>query len=170
LNLIEQRFRWQGKEYTVKLEHATESLRAEVDGRAHELRRIAAPEGTLILELQGKLHRIAFARDSDSLLLTQGGAAYRLERVDPLRAPRVLQHHEHGLEAPMPGLVRLVAVEAGASVQRGQTLVVVEAMKMEIRITAPGPSRIVKISCRVGDQVERGQVLVELDSIGDSKQ
>ena len=70
----------------------------------------------------------------------------------------------------MPGLVRLVAVEAGASVQRGQTLVVLEAMKMEIRITAPEPSRVVKISCRVGDQVERGQVLVELDSIGDSKQ
>jgi len=167
---MEQRFRWQGKEYAVKLERASETLRAAVDGREHEVRHIAARPGTLILELQGKLHRIAFARDSDSLLLTQGGAVYRLECVDPLHALRVLPHHEHGLEAPMPGLVRLVAVEVGDAVQSGQTLVVVEAMKMEIRVTAPEASRVVKISCRVGDQVERGQVLVELDSTGDSKQ
>jgi len=135
-----------------------------VDGREHELRRIPAQEGTLVLELQGKLHPIAYARDSDCLLLAHGGMAYRLESVDPLLALRVLHHHEHGLEAPMPGLVRLVAVEVGDAVQRGQTLVVVEAMKMEIRITAPEPSRVVKIHCLVGDQVERGQVLVDLDS------
>ncbi|MCI0567132.1 MAG: hypothetical protein L0Z52_02940 [Acidobacteria bacterium] len=167
---MEHRFRWQGKAYCVSLVRAPESMRAQVDGREHRLRRIPAQEGSLILEIDGKLHRIPFARDSDCLHLAQGGVAYRLKSVDPLRATRTLHHHEHGLEAPMPGQVRLVAVEVGEAVQRGQTLLVVEAMKMEIRITAPEPSRVVKIHCLAGDQVERGQVLVELDSIGDNNQ
>jgi 3-methylcrotonyl-CoA carboxylase alpha subunit len=161
---MEYRFRWLGKEYAVILEPGPESIRASVDGREQRLRPLPAPEGTLILEIEGKRHRIPFAHDKDSLHLARGGVSYRLERVDPMRSLRVLHHHEHGLEAPMPGLVRLVAVEMGAVVQRGQTLVVVEAMKMEIRITAPEPSRVVKIHCRLGEQVERGQVLVELDS------
>ncbi len=167
---MEHRFRYQGKDYRVSLERAPESTSAQVDGREHRLRRFPTREGTLILEIDGQLHRISFARDSGCLLLAQGGVAYRLESVDPLSALRISHHHEHGLEAPMPGQVRLVAVKVGETVQRGQTLVVVEAMKMEIRITAPEPSRVVKIHHRAGDQVERGQVLVELDSTGGSDQ
>src|SRR5262245_12950142 len=167
---MEHRFRWQGKDYCVSLERAPESICARVDGREHRLRRIPTQEGSLLLEIDGKLHRIPYARDADSTLLSQGGEAYRLESVDPMRVARTMHHHEHGLEAPMPGQIRLVAVEVGDEVQRGQTLVVVEAMKMEIRITAPAPSRVMKIHSRAGDQVERGQVLVELDSIGASDQ
>ena len=163
---MEHRFRWQETEYSVSLEADALSIRVSVDGREHRLRKMPAGNGCLMLEIDGKLQRISFARDSDALLLSQGGVAYRLERVDPLRAQRALQHHEHGLEAPMPGLVRLVAVQVGDVVERGQTLVVVEAMKMEIRITAPEASRVVKLRCSAGEQVERGQVLVDLDSIG----
>jgi acetyl/propionyl-CoA carboxylase alpha subunit len=161
---MEHRFRCQGVEFTVSLGDAPESLHARVDGRDHRARFISTQEGILILEIDGQQQRICFARDGDDWLLAQHGIAYRLEKVDPLRTLRVLQHHEHGLEAPMPGLVRLVAVELGEVVQRGQTLVVVEAMKMEIRITAPEPSRVVKIHCRLGEQVERGQILVDLES------
>ncbi|PYQ14688.1 MAG: hypothetical protein DMH00_01155 [Acidobacteria bacterium] len=66
----------------------------------------------------------------------------------------------------MPGLVRRVAVVAGETVRRGQTLVVLEAMKMEIRITAPEQARVIKLHCGAGDQVDRGQVLVDLDATG----
>jgi acetyl/propionyl-CoA carboxylase alpha subunit len=167
---MEHRFRYQGKDYRVSLERASESLNARVDERVHHLRRLPTGEGALILEIDGQLHRISFARDSAGLLLAQGGVTYRLEGVDPLGALRVLHRHDHGLEAPMPGQVRLVAVKVGETVERGQTLVVVEAMKMEIRITAPEPSRVLKIRHRAGDQVERGQVLVELDPIGANDQ
>ena len=66
---MEHRFRWQGKDYCVSLVRAPESMRAQVDGREHRLRRIPSQQGILILEIDGKLHRIPFARDSDRLHL-----------------------------------------------------------------------------------------------------
>jgi biotin carboxyl carrier protein len=47
-------------------------------------------------------------------------------------------------------------------VQKGDTLVLLEAMKMELRIQAPGDGEIARVHCRAGQVVERGQLLVEL--------
>lgn len=66
------------------------------------------------------------------------------------------------LEATMPGQVIAVHVAPGDVVERGQTLVVLEAMKMELRVAAPHAGRVRKVACGVGDVVERGQLLVEL--------
>jgi len=64
------------------------------------------------------------------------------------------------LKAPMPGLVLEVAVTAGQEVAEGDTLLVLEAMKMEnvIKASAAGVVSVVKIAA--GDSVEKGQVLV----------
>jgi propionyl-CoA carboxylase alpha chain len=68
-----------------------------------------------------------------------------------------------GQRAPMPGTVRSVEVEAGQEVSRGQTLVVLEAMKMEHPVAAPGPALVAELRCAVGDQVGSGAVLVVLE-------
>jgi len=165
---MEHRFLWQGKEFVVSLEQGPDGFLARVDGREHRIRRIPCEEGTLGLEVDGAIHRIPFAREGETVHLSSRGETYRLERADPLGRRRAPHHHEQPLEAPMPGLVRSVDVKAGDDVRRGQTLLVLEAMKMEIRITAPEPSRVVRIHCALGEQVERGQVLVDLDSDGGS--
>ena len=67
-----------------------------------------------------------------------------------------------GLTAPMPGLVRSVNVVEGESVTKGQTLLVLEAMKMEIRIHAPMEGVVKKLLVKQGQTVEREQVLVEI--------
>jgi biotin carboxyl carrier protein len=63
----------------------------------------------------------------------------------------------------MPGLILDVLVKDGDEVARGDTLVVLEAMKMELRITAPYVGRVRRIHCATGQVVERGQVLVEVE-------
>ena len=68
------------------------------------------------------------------------------------------------LTAQMPGQVTAVEVSAGDSVTAGQTLVVLEAMKMEIRVTAPTDGLVKAVHVSVGDVVERGQTLVEIDA------
>jgi biotin carboxyl carrier protein len=59
--------------------------------------------------------------------------------------------------------VREVLAVAGAEVVRGDTLVVLEAMKMELRLTAPYAGRVRQVHCAAGQVVERGQVLVEIE-------
>jgi acetyl-CoA carboxylase biotin carboxylase subunit len=65
--------------------------------------------------------------------------------------------------APMPGKIVRVAVEVGAEVAAGALLVVLEAMKMEHRVTAAKDGTIKAIYAQVGDQVEADAVLVELE-------
>lgn len=72
-----------------------------------------------------------------------------------------------GLSAPMPGRIVAVLVAVGDGVERGQPLLVLEAMKMETTITAPAGGRIAAIGVAAGDQVEEGRVLAVIEPAGE---
>ncbi len=68
-----------------------------------------------------------------------------------------------GLIAPMPGQVRSVSVSVGDVVKKSQTLVVVEAMKMEIRVQALKDGKVKMVHVTQGQTVEREQILIEME-------
>lgn len=77
-------------------------------------------------------------------------------------------HHAGGsLEAPMPGKVVRVLVAVGDEVAKGQTLVAVEAMKMEHALKAPRAGRVTEVRAKVGELVQPGTPLVTLGELGD---
>lgn len=67
----------------------------------------------------------------------------------------------NALTAPIAGTVVKVLIEAGAEVKSGDTLLVLEAMKMETEVTAPKDGTIASVDVAVGDPVQGGQVLIE---------
>ncbi|MGI8522788.1 MAG: biotin carboxylase N-terminal domain-containing protein [Nocardioides sp.] len=67
------------------------------------------------------------------------------------------------LLAPMPGTVVSVAVEEGADVAAGQTVVVLEAMKMQHTVTAPHAGTVTQMSVQAGAQVAAGEVLAVVE-------
>jgi len=91
--------------------------------------------------------------DGHTMMLTKTSGAKRGVRHD----------HAGGLIAPMPGQVRSVAVSVGDAVKKGQTLLTMEAMKMEIRIQALTAGRVKSLYVKQGDVVEREQILVEVE-------
>jgi acetyl-CoA carboxylase biotin carboxylase subunit len=68
------------------------------------------------------------------------------------------------ITAPMPGLVAAVMVEVGQRVEEGQTLVVLEAMKLMQNLGAPRAGVVARLNCRPGDSVAGGAVLIDLES------
>ncbi len=87
-----------------------------------------------------------------------------LRLVEQPRFPRPEIEEEPGsLHAPMPGKIISVTVASGDSVTEGQTLVVMEAMKMEHTLKSPVDGRVVSLRVAVGDQVEADQVLVVVE-------
>mgnify|MGYP000908144143 CR=1 FL=1 len=67
------------------------------------------------------------------------------------------------ITASVPGKITKIEASAGQSVKKGDSVVVLEAMKMEIPITAPADGTIAGITVSVGDAVESGDVLATMD-------
>jgi len=111
--------------------------------------------------IDGRGHRLFMAGGADAPWIWHDGVAYRPEVADPARAVRVRRRDVSGdLAAPMPATVRTIHVGAGDVVTRGQTLVVLEAMKMELPLKAPADGTVTSIACRVGELVQPGVPLV----------
>jgi biotin carboxyl carrier protein len=91
--------------------------------------------------------------NGETILLTKTSGAKQNVRHD----------HAGGLIAPMPGQVRSVAVSVGDVVKQGQTLLTMEAMKMEIKIQALLDGKIKSVFVSQGDTVEREQILIEVE-------
>ncbi len=67
------------------------------------------------------------------------------------------------IKAPMPGLVLDISVKVGETIEKGQQLLILEAMKMENVIKSPGEGVIKAIPVEKGAAVEKGAILIELD-------
>jgi biotin carboxyl carrier protein len=89
----------------------------------------------------------------------------RVARLDPPAAAGRSRRGSaaHDLASPMPATVIRVLVEPGAKVARGDTLLMLEAMKMELPVRAPRDGMVRAVSCRVGELVQPGVNLLELE-------
>ncbi|WP_375341930.1 acetyl/propionyl/methylcrotonyl-CoA carboxylase subunit alpha [Sinorhizobium prairiense] len=119
-------------------------------------------EGGARLEVAGQKRLIRFSRDREALTLFHGGRNLVFQLPDGLTGGQSSEIADDELVAPMPGLVKLVRVGAGDAVTKGQALVVMEAMKMELTLSASREGTIANVHVAEGAQVSEGTVLVTL--------
>jgi biotin carboxyl carrier protein len=67
------------------------------------------------------------------------------------------------VKAPLPGTVKDIKVSVGQAVKKGETVIILEAMKMEIPMVSPVDGTIASVDCAVGDAVEAGALLATVD-------
>jgi propionyl-CoA carboxylase alpha chain len=135
----------------------------EVNGQGVEARVIHSADGQIDIEVGGL--RSAFSVTSEGANHWVQSAAGEVVLVEIPRFPRPAQEQEAGsYAAPMPGKIVAVNVEAGQAVNAGQVLIVLEAMKMEHRITCSEAGIVKELRVRVGEQVDAGQVMLVVES------
>jgi 3-methylcrotonyl-CoA carboxylase alpha subunit len=120
--------------------------------------------GTWHVTAEGRTTVVHVARDAGGCWVHAGGRVHRLD-VGPAGAAarrRADAGPDHGLMAPMPATVRAVLAEPGQAVTAGDTILMLEAMKMELPIRAPRDGVVTAIHCREGQLVQPGVPLVEL--------
>ena len=125
----------------------------------------SAGDAPLRITLDGVTMPLSIGRDGDRIWLGDGRHTETLQLRPALqveRAPAV--GAGAALTAPLTGKVLEVRVRDGDTVAAGQVLLVIESMKMEMRITAPHAGVARGVAARVGAGVERGAVLVVVDA------
>lgn len=149
--------------YHLNLESGTgEAHTITVNGTAYEIHATSLGDGAWLITWDGKRHVVYTARNGTERYAHVDGRVYTVIQPSPQTRKRKRAGGGDDLTAQMPGRVVQVLVQAGDSVQKGQTLVLLEAMKMEIRVTAPHDGTIKGVYAQTGDVVDRGQRLVEL--------
>jgi acetyl/propionyl-CoA carboxylase alpha subunit len=158
-------YRFQSGEqiYEISIERQGEIYQVIVDGQSYLVEVLDTQPGQLSLRFAGRPLILYWAADGGQKWLSMDGCAYRLETPIP-RPARVSADPGGGqsVRAPMPAQVRAVQVAEGEQVEKGQTLLLLEAMKMEIRVRAPGAGRVARLLVSPGQAVEKEQVLVEV--------
>jgi 3-methylcrotonyl-CoA carboxylase alpha subunit len=156
------RFGFDGSDHEVTVEYAAAGWTVRAGDQAVCLAalRLDAGSGTLRGLAGDGAFEIGVALDGETLHLFGPDGPVALHWAGPLAHAGDDAREAGGLSAPMPGKVVAVLVEAGASVSRGQPVVVIEAMKMEHTIAAPVDGKVTELRYRVGDQVAEGAALI----------
>ena len=139
------------------------SYRVDISGQTVEVEIIRASEGKLELLIDGQRVTAYISSDGAKRWVTINGQTFVLTKSTGARRRGAGHDHASELAAPMPGQVRGVNVSEADAVTKGQTLLVLEAMKMEIRIQAPRDGVVKKLLVKQGQTVEREQILVEIE-------
>lgn len=113
----------------------------------------------------GTRSRVAYAiGPADARWVFLEGRVYVVDAAPQGTGRRKKRSDDHGaLAAPMPATVLAIAVEPGQRVSKGDVLIMLEAMKMELPIRAPRDASVKAIACSPGDLVQPGVPLLELE-------
>jgi biotin carboxyl carrier protein len=111
-----------------------------VKGVDHELKRYQ-------IQIDGRIYHVQISDAVDQQILTMNLKSKRSNQLKELRAP-------------MPGLVRQVNVQAGDQVDTGDSLFILEAMKMENLLKSPVNGKVSDVFVKPGESVEKNQILL----------
>ena len=135
-------------------------------GREYPVALRALEDGAVEIEVAGRISRARIARMGDDTFVRfdLNGECHAVRWIDPLI--RLAQAGGGSLDdiaqAPMPGTVIAVQVKAGESVTRGQTMMVIESMKLETAIKAWRNGAVAAVHVGVGQTFQRGAPLLAL--------
>lgn len=166
---MEFSYQYEGEVVTVQIGRRPEGgFRAQIGGQAYPVEVLRASDGQWTLRIGEKRLHVYTASSSTPdgqrrfyvALLDREAHSFELTRPAP-GARRRGSAGGSELTAQMPGQVREVLVQAGQRVEAGQPLLILEAMKMEMRVLAPAAGTVTQVHVQTGGSVERGQRLVE---------
>jgi biotin carboxyl carrier protein len=156
--------------YTVEIEETGKSIyRVSVDGNEFLVDGKKTGRTNYSLIVDSRSFEIEVDNTEDEYRVLVDGRNYRIDLVDERRLR--IGGAQSGLElegrqnisVPMPGKIVAVLVSEGDAVERGQGLVIVEAMKMENEVRSPIAGEVREIKVKPGDTVEGGAVLLVVE-------
>lgn len=140
-----------------------QKLKFNINGKHYEATVAETSHNVAEVELNGKKYTVEVER-AESVAVPHI-AAPKPAAAAPVAAPAAAPKAAAGansVTAPLPGSVTVVNVKAGDSVKAGQTLIIIEAMKMENEVLAPADGTVTAVHVSGGQAVQQGDALLDL--------
>lgn len=161
------------QEFTIEIDHDDE---IRVNGAVYAIDFESLPDaGVLSLLINRRSIQAVVERQEDLWQVLIAGEIYevlvqdeRAYRLSQARGKLAVVTGDAVVKSPMPGLVLKTPVEQGAFVEKGQTLIILESMKMENELKAPRAGRISRVHVSAGANVEKGQALITVSDPEDA--
>jgi len=147
---------------TIEVNPSGDQFIATLDGKTVTVEVLRAADGRMDLLIDGQRVTAYVSSDKAKRWVTINGQTIVLTKSSGTKQG-VRHEHAGGLIAQMPGQIRTVSVSVGDAVKKGQTLLTMEAMKMEIRIQALNDGVVKVVHVEQGQTVEREQILIEME-------
>jgi len=152
------------REYPITVRRRGEGFELELGGRPLSVKRYSRDGRKLTVQVGDASVAGSVVRLGNRFEVFLPGKHHTLQLYDPLLQVLELEAHAGELAAPMPGKIVAILVEAGERVEKGATLLILEAMKMEHTIRAPARGRVGRIHHRIGEQVAEGAELIDFEA------
>lgn len=174
------------KTYTLDLAQAGKTTVVTLNGQTYTVEILRAGEGRLVFRFIGSSvppsassvvdsasnlrfsasQSVPLSVDGAKRWVTINGQTFVLtQSTGAVKRTGTARDAAGALTAPMPGQIRAVQAAEGETVTKGQTLVVVEAMKMELKVAAPVNGVVKTVKVQPGQTVEKDELLVEIESV-----
>ncbi|MGA9853281.1 MAG: acetyl/propionyl/methylcrotonyl-CoA carboxylase subunit alpha [Gammaproteobacteria bacterium] len=157
-----------GTERSIRVMGAASAFSFTFGDTLCEVRDARTQESHVEFGLNGRPYRVQVRRCGDEFQVALGDETFNFTLTSPF-APKSTRHADTATRpvSPMPGRVVAVHVKPGDNVQVGQTLLVLEGMKMEYTVKAGVAGRIEKMLCKEGDMVDAEAPLVDIKASTD---
>lgn len=159
------------EKHSIEIKRDGGKVFAEVDGRKYELE-VSEPEPNVyLLKNDGKIFEVSVSSPKsvgEAFHVRSGTHEFEIRLIDPKRLRGTGSDHEHGgglaeIKTAMPGKVVRILTTAGSEVQKGDGVIVVEAMKMQNEMKSPKDGIVKEVRVDEGSTVNAGDVLVVIE-------
>ena len=138
-----------------------------INGKEWPVEEHIEADGTVVLQIAGREFRFQRAADGDTVHLKLDGQTFSVDYIDPRSAAQQTAIGSDTVRAPMPGTVVELRCNPGANVNQGDTVMMIESMKMQVTIISPRTGTVANIHYAKGDNFDKDAVLLTLEASED---
>ncbi len=152
--------------YDVDVRSGEDELVVTIGEKNYTVNDFVMQENSASFRMRDKTYRIFFARDNAKIYVSLGGEYFTLELSSRAKygSERVDQQGSNVIASSMPGLLVKLLVKVGEKVKAGDTLAIVEAMKMQSELRSHIDGEVKKINFKEGEQVDAFVPIVEIEN------
>jgi len=142
-----------------------------IDGNKMNIELSPVNEHAYLLKVGNKVYDITTQKkDNENYIFTLDGRSFKTavrtilqEKANDYFTKKAKLTHHEDIKAPMPGLILSVKKKEGDNIEMGESLIILEAMKMENEINAPASGKIKKIFVEIGSSVEKDEIILSIE-------